>query len=82
MNKTYLMFGALFLVTIGYGQIIEQQNKIIVQPRLALKGAVAHTQDNKQFHKVILTITNKDKFPSKMFELAESDKLQPNPCRG
>jgi hypothetical protein len=71
---------ALFFANIVNGQIMEQQNNIIVQPKLALKGAVAHSEGNKQFHKIILTVTNKDKFPSKMFELTESEKLPPNPC--
>ncbi|MGI8638891.1 MAG: hypothetical protein ACR2MG_02940 [Pyrinomonadaceae bacterium] len=52
-----------------------------VKPKLALKGATAETKDGKQYHKIVLTITNRDKFSVKIFELGENVKLPPNPCR-
>lgn len=53
-----------------------------VKPKLALKGATAaETKDGKQYHKIVLTVTNRDKFPAKIFELGANVKLPPNPCR-
>ena len=44
-------------------------------------GAVAYERDGKQYHKIILTVTNRDKFAAKMFEISAGEKLPPNPCR-
>ncbi len=54
---------------------------VIVKPKLALKGAVAYERDGKQYHKIILTVTNRDKIPPKMFQLGADEKLPPNSCR-
>ena len=51
-------------------------------PKLALMGAVGETRSGVQYNKVILTITNSDKYDSQMFVLPSGVKLPPNPCAG
>jgi len=49
-------------------------------PKLALLGAVGVTKGRTQYHKVTLTVTNRDKFSQQMFDIPEISKLPPNPC--
>jgi hypothetical protein len=88
--KNKIIIFALFLFALGTvsaqaqddnKNIIVKPMSVSVKPKLALKGAVAYEQDGKQYHKIILTITNRDKISPKMFELGEGEKLPPNPCR-
>jgi hypothetical protein len=87
-NKIFIF--ALFLFALGTvsahaqdenKKIIAKPTTVIVKPKLALQGAVAYERDGKQYHKIILTVTNRDKISSKMFELGANEKLPPNPCR-
>jgi hypothetical protein len=49
-------------------------------PKLALNGAAAETMGRTHYHKVILTITNWDRYSSEMFAVPHGRKLPPNPC--
>jgi len=49
-------------------------------PKLALIGAVGETKAGVAYHKIILTITNADKYDSEMFAVPAGTKLPPNPC--
>ncbi len=88
--KFKIIIFALFLFALGTVSADAQNGdktisvkttNIIVKPKLALLGAVAYKRDGKQYHKIILTVTNRDKLSPKMFELREGEKLPPNPCR-
>lgn len=51
-------------------------------PRLALMGAESAMKGKVQYHKIVLAVTNRDKYDLQMFTLPDSVKLPPNPCRG
>ena len=52
----------------------------VIQPKLALLGAEKAVINGKEYHKIVLTVTNRDKFSPKMFELPSGVQLPPNPC--
>jgi hypothetical protein len=88
--KFKMIIFALFLFAVGTvsadaqngdKNISVKTTNVIVKPKLALMGAVAYERDGKQYHKIILTVTNRDKISPKMFELGADEKLPPNPCR-
>lgn len=89
--KNKMLIFAMCLCALGTVSAQEQiENKniiakppttIVVKPKVVLNGAVGYERDGKQYHKIILIVTNRDKFPAKMFELGEGEKLPPNPCR-
>ena len=51
-------------------------------PKVALMGAAQTTKGKIQYHKIVLTITNRDKFDPQMFTLPDGVKLPTNPCAG
>jgi len=88
--KFKMIIFALFLFALGTvsadaqngdKNISVKTTNVIVKPKLALLGAVAYERDGKQYHKIILTVENRNKLSAKMFELSEGEKLPPNSCR-
>jgi hypothetical protein len=68
-----------------YAQIMDMQPEKIKQvpaplPKLALKGAVGETKGGVEYHKIVLAITNWEKYNPGMFVLPIGRKLPPNPC--
>lgn len=51
-------------------------------PKLALMGAASAAKAGVQYHKIVLSITNRDKYETQMFVLPDGVKLPPNPCGG
>ncbi len=49
-------------------------------PKLALNGAVGETKGGVQYHRIVLMITNWEKYSSEMFLVPTGRKLPPNPC--
>jgi hypothetical protein len=49
-------------------------------PKLALGGAVAETKGGVQYHRIVLTITNWERYSSEMFLIPVGRRLPPNPC--
>lgn len=63
------------------GQPMEAARQVpAVLPKLSLTGAVGENLGRIQYHKIILAITNWDKYPSEMFSIPQGRKLPPNPC--
>lgn len=70
----------------AYSQMPVDQLKTVKQipaalPKLALLGAVGDTKAGVPYHKIVLAITNWDKYPSEMFLVPVGRKLPPNTCR-
>ncbi len=88
-NKILILAACLFVLgTVSVQAQIENKNIIAkppttigIKPKVALNGAVGYERDGKQYHKIILIVTNRDKYSAKMFGLGEGEKLPPNPCR-
>jgi hypothetical protein len=51
-------------------------------PKLALLGAAGETKAGIEYHRVILAITNWERYSSEMFLVPGGRKLPPNPCSG
>src|SRR5688572_32496859 len=49
-------------------------------PKLALHGAVGETKGGVRYHRIVLTITNRERYSSGMFLIPVGRKLPPNPC--
>lgn len=49
-------------------------------PKLALNGAVGETRGGVQYHRIILAITNWERYSFEMFFLPSGRKLPPSPC--
>ena len=89
-NSSKLLATFVFTIVFTFAAYAQDTNKniiadpkppISIKPKLALKGAVGYERYGKQYHKIILTVENRNKFSAKMFELGAGEKLQPNPCR-
>jgi len=52
----------------------------LLEPELALLGAEKVVTNGREYHKIVLTVTNRDKFDPKMFQLPTGAQLPPNPC--
>ncbi len=52
----------------------------VVLPKVVLKQAFTTTIGGKQYSKMVLTVTNRNKLDPKMFELADNVELPPDPC--
>jgi hypothetical protein len=49
-------------------------------PKLALNGALSETRGGVQYHRVVLMITNWQRYSTEMFLLPAARKLPPSPC--
>ena len=85
--KTTLTLISIMLVgaSIGTAQIpttnpANIKTLTIFQPKLALLGAEKITTNGKDYHKIVLTVTNRDKLDPKSFEISPGVQLPPNPC--
>ena len=83
---TLTIFAAIPAAT-ATGQIAGVQPEVSKQspallPKLALKGAIGETKSGVQYHKIILTITNWEKYNPSMFVLPNGKKLPANACAG
>ena len=61
-----------------YPQIVKQVPAPL--PRVALNGAIGETRNGLQYHKIILMITNWEKFPPQIFVHPIGMILPPNSC--
>ena len=76
---------ALTFLTASWAQLANPYPPIQKQvaaplPKLALKGAVVETRKGIQYHKIVLTVTNRDKYDPQMFTMPNGEKLPLNPC--
>ena len=87
--KTRSLFIALGVILIGAAVTQSQipdatpakiRTLTLFQPKLALLGAEQVTTNGKDYHKIVLTVTNRDNLEAKAFELAADVQLPPNPC--
>ncbi len=67
--------------TTGVAPEVAKQTPALL-PKLALKGAVAESKSGVQYHKVILTITNWEKYNTSMFALPIGKALPATACVG
>jgi hypothetical protein len=67
------------------GPVKSTDMAIIITPKLRLRGAEAHHVGGslpKDFHKIIFTFLNWEKFPAQWFQpVPDSPNPPPNPCR-
>lgn len=92
MNKRILLIVAavVFFSVSGNAQVKDPRPTRIgpatsvaqsrLELKLALKGSEPFKKDGKQFHKIVLTITNRDRLNVNMFVNDPPVQLPPSPC--
>jgi hypothetical protein len=75
------IFAVLFFAGSTYGQVLGTSKQVAAPlPKLALLGAESYTRSGKKYHRIVMSVTNWDKYSARMFEIAPAPVLPPNPC--
>ena len=89
LQRTIFVFAVIGIALLLLGEADAQVNGVQPEiarqvpaplPRLALSGAVGETKGGVQYHRIVLMITNWEKYSSEMFLVPTGRKLPPNPC--
>ena len=71
----------LAFTTNSYSQDVQLEKQVAAPlPKVALLGAEPYARGGKKYHRIVLTVTNHDKYSPKMFETGAIPALPPNPC--
>ena len=75
------IFAVLLLAASSHSQELGTAKQVAAPlPKLALLGAEPFTRSGKKYHRIVMTVTNWDKYSASMFEVGSAPLLPPNPC--
>lgn len=82
-SAVVIVFQLLLLAftTSSNSQALQSERQVAAPlPKLALLGAEPYTRGGKKYHRIVLTVTNHDRYSLSMFETGSIPALPPNPC--
>jgi len=75
------ILAVLLLAASAYSQELGSAKQVAAPlPKIALMGAEPFTRSGKKYHRLVMTVTNWDKYSASMFEVGPTPLLPPNPC--